>query len=82
MQAQQAFARLDQPASEWQALLLLAQASQNTGDKNAAREYAMRARDTLSKLEQRWGGENYKTYLSRPDIQRFRKQLEQISGSL
>ena len=82
MQAQQLFARLDQPASDWQALLIVAQASQNTGDKNAAREYAMRARDTLSKLEQRWGSDYYKTYLSRPDTQRFRKQLEQLSGTV
>ncbi len=81
LQAQEVFARLDQPASEWQALLIAAQASQNLGDKSAAREYAMRARDMLSKLEQRWGRENYNTYLSRPDIQRFRKQLEQLTGS-
>lgn len=81
MQAQQLFARLDQPASDWHALLILAQASHNTRDKNAVREYAMRARDTLSKLEQRWGSEYYKSYLSRPDTQRFRKQLEQLSST-
>ncbi len=46
-QAGEIFARLDQPASEWQALLIVAQASENTGDKTKAREYAMRARDTL-----------------------------------
>lgn len=81
LQAQEVFARLDQPASEWQALLIAAQASQNLGDKSAAHAYAMRARDTLSKLEQRWGSENYNAYLSRPDIQRFRKQLEQLTAS-
>jgi tetratricopeptide (TPR) repeat protein len=82
LQAEEVFARLGQPASEWQALLITGQASQNLGDKSAAREYAMRARDTLSKLEQRWGSENYNSYLSRPDVQRFRKQLEQLTGSV
>ena len=56
-------------------------ASQSLGDKSTARKYAMRARDSLSKLEQRWGSENYNTYLSRPDVQRFRKQLEQLTGA-
>ena len=82
LQAEEVFARLGQPASDWQALLIAAQASQNLGDKSTAREYAMRARDSLSKLEQRWGSENYNTYLSRPDVQRFRKRLEQLTGAV
>ena len=82
LQAEEVFARLGQPASDWQALLIAAQASENLGDKNHAREYAMKAKDTLSKLEQRWGSENYNSYLNRPDIQRFRKQLDQLTGSV
>jgi protein involved in temperature-dependent protein secretion len=82
LQAQQVCERLGQPASEWQALLLAAQASQNTGDKTKAREYAMRAKDTLSRLEQRWGSENYNSYLSRPDVQRLKKQLEQLAATV
>ncbi len=81
-QAAAVFARLGQQASEWRALLIAAQATQNSGDKNAAREYAMRARDTLSKLEQRWGSENFNSYLRRPDVQRLRKQLDQLLGSV
>ena len=80
LRAEEVFERLSQPASAWQALLIAAQASQNLGDKSAAREYAMRAKDSLAKLEQNWGKENYSTYLSRPDVQRFRKQLEQLTG--
>jgi hypothetical protein len=60
--------------------VIAAKSSQNLGDKIAARAYALRAKDVLSKLEQRWGHENYQTYLSRPDIKRFRKQLDQLSG--
>jgi len=81
LQAREVFARMDQPASEWLALLFAAQARQNLSDKNTARAYAMRARDTRSKLEQRWGSDNYNSYLNRPDIQRFRKQLDQLLGS-
>ena len=82
LQAEEVFARLGLPASEWRALLIAAQASQKQGDKSQAREYAMRARDSLSKLEQRWGSENYNSYLSRPDVQRFRKQLDQLAASV
>lgn len=80
--AAETFARLGQQASEWRALLLVAQATQHLGDKSAAREYAMRARDTLFKLEQLWGSENFNSYLRRPDVQRLRKQLDQLTGSM
>jgi uncharacterized protein HemY len=80
--AQEVFGRLGQPASEWRALLVAAQASQNLGDKIKAHEYVMGAKDLLAKLEQRWGSENYKSYLTRPDIQRFRKQLDRLSTSV
>ncbi len=79
-QASEVFMRLGQHASEWRSLVVAAQAAQNLGDKSKAREYAMRAKDSLAKLEQQWGGDNFKSYLSRPDIQRFRKQLDQLGG--
>ena len=82
LKAQEVFARLGQPASEWEALLIAAQASQYSGDKDGARTYAMRATDTFSKLEQRWGSENYQSYLRRPDIYRLRMQLEQLRVKL
>jgi serine/threonine protein kinase/Flp pilus assembly protein TadD len=81
LQAEQIFARLGQQASDWRALAIAALASQNTGDKTHAREYAMRAKDSLSKLEQRWNTESYHGYLSRPDIDRLRKQVEALTGS-
>ena len=81
LQAQQAFARLGQQASEWRAWSIAAQASQSMGDKTKAREYAVRATDLLPKLEQRWGRENYNSFLLRSDVQRFRRQLEQLSAA-
>jgi serine/threonine protein kinase/Tfp pilus assembly protein PilF len=80
-QAEEVFARLNQASLQWQALVLLAQASQNSGDKTRATEYAVRARDTLATLEQRWGSDNFNSYLNRPDIQVRRKQLAQLVGS-
>jgi tetratricopeptide (TPR) repeat protein len=77
-QAQETFKQLGQEASRWRALLLQASTSEKLGDKNAAREYALQAKESLAKLEQRWGSENYQTYLSRPDVQRYRKQLDQL----
>jgi serine/threonine protein kinase len=81
LEAQAIFTRLGQQASEWRSYLIVAQASQNSGDKSRAREYAVLTRDSLSKLEQRWGSEKYNGYLHRADIQRFHKQLEQLSAA-
>ncbi len=80
VQAAEVFGRLGQQASEWRSMVIAAQAGQNMGDKTKAREYAMRATDLLSRLEQRWGSENYQSFLSRSDIQRLRKQLDQLSA--
>jgi tetratricopeptide (TPR) repeat protein len=80
-QAAETFLRLGQEESAWRALTLAAQAWQNLGDKSKAREYALKARESHSKLEQRWNAESYKSYLSRPDIQRLRKQLDQLPSA-
>jgi len=80
LKAAEVYSRLGQAESEWRSLTLAAQATQNLGDKTRAREYAVRARDSLSKLEQQWGSDNYKSYLGRPDIQQLRKQLDQLNG--
>ena len=80
LQAQEVFARMGQLASEWRALLIAALALQNSSDKVRAREYSMRAKESLSKLEQRWAG-SHVSYLNRPDIARLRQQLVQLTGS-
>jgi len=81
LQAQEVFARLGQQASEWRGLAIAALAGEKLGDKTKAQEYALRANDSLGKLEQRWGKENYGAFLNRPDTQRMRKQLEQVAAS-
>jgi hypothetical protein len=82
LEAAGVFARLGQVASEWRALAIAAQASHNSGDKTRAREYAVRAKDLLSSLEQRWGKENYQSYMRRPDVERNWKQVDQIAATV
>jgi tetratricopeptide (TPR) repeat protein len=80
LQAQESFTRRDQHGGEWEAWVIAAGASRGMGDNGKAREYALRASESLSKLEQRWGTANFNSYLGRPDIQRFRKQLGELTG--
>ena len=75
--AQESFARFGQLDSEWRAWLIASQAKRRLGEDAAAREYASIAAARLSSLEQRFGVETYNGYLKRPDVQQFRKQLNQ-----
>jgi len=78
LEAQKMFARFGQHDSEWRALLIAARASDLTGNKSAARDYASRADALCAGLEQKWGKEAYEGYLRRPDIQNYRTQIAQI----
>ena len=81
LQAQEIFARGEQKESEWRAWLIAASGSQKGGEANKAHDYALKANEALSSLQQRWGTENYNSYLSRSDIQRLRKQLNEVTAS-
>jgi serine/threonine protein kinase/Tfp pilus assembly protein PilF len=78
LEAQQLFARFGQQDSEWPACLVAARASRSAGDTERAHDYALRAESLLSGLQQKWGGDNYNTYLNRPDVQFSRKQLSEL----
>jgi hypothetical protein len=78
MDAQQTFARLGKPDSEWLALLFAALARKGSGDTQQAREYASQADALLVGLQQRWGNDNYQSYLRRPDIQLHHNQLNEL----
>jgi len=81
LEAQQIFARAGRHDCEWLAWLIAARASKANGDSDKAREYATKAQDILSGIQQQWGNDNYNSYLNRPDVQLSRKQLsELISG--
>ncbi|HEU4770156.1 MAG TPA: tetratricopeptide repeat protein, partial [Pyrinomonadaceae bacterium] len=68
-QAQERFARGGQFESEWRAWLTVARANAQLGNKDQADLQLKRASDCRSRLEQQWGAEAFKQYLSRPDIQ-------------
>jgi serine/threonine protein kinase/tetratricopeptide (TPR) repeat protein len=77
-QAQERSHNLGKQDSEWRAMLLRARASYGSGDRSKASEFALQASTLLAGLEQRWGSENYKSYLARPDIKRYGNQLNEI----
>jgi serine/threonine protein kinase/Tfp pilus assembly protein PilF len=76
-EARESFARTGQLASEWRAWLVAARASLSLKDEAKAREYAASASRALSMLEEKWGTEVYNRYLTRPDVQYFRKRLNE-----
>lgn len=78
LQAQQTFARLGSRHSEWRAWLIAAQASRRQQDDTKVDEYAARAAGLLTALEKAFGAGEYSSYLSRPDVQRYRKQLDEL----
>jgi hypothetical protein len=55
--------------------LIAARSSQRLGQQTVTREYASNANTQFRNLEQEWGSEAYRGYLSRQDVQRFLKQL-------
>jgi serine/threonine protein kinase/Tfp pilus assembly protein PilF/predicted nucleic acid-binding protein len=69
VQAQERFARGEQLESEWRAWLIASKASAKLGDKDRSDEQLRKAMDARSKLEQQWGGDAFKRYTARPDIQ-------------
>jgi tetratricopeptide (TPR) repeat protein len=78
LESQELFARFGRQDYEWLAWLAAARVSHNMGDNQKARDYAMRAESLLSGLQQKWGGDNYNSYLNRVDVQFSRKQLSEL----
>ncbi|HEU4712896.1 MAG TPA: tetratricopeptide repeat protein [Pyrinomonadaceae bacterium] len=78
LQAQQTFARLGSRHSEWRAWLIAAQASRRQRDEPKVVEYATRAAGLLTALEKTFGTNDYNSYLSRPDVRQYRKQLDEL----
>ncbi len=73
--AQARFAKSGQQESEWRAWLIAGLASQRLNDSDKAREQLAQAQAVLAQLEQKWGAESFKLYITRPDIQVYQKQL-------
>lgn len=73
--AQVRFAAGGQQESEWRAWLIASQASERLNDRDKAREQLAQAKAVLSQLQQKWGVEAFKQYVTRPDIQVYYKEL-------
>jgi len=80
MKAQKGFLIGHRQESEWRAWLIAARASQRVGDYEAMRNCLSRANSSLSSLQETWGAEPFKNYLSRADIQLRYKQLNELSS--
>lgn len=78
LRATESFARAGQQDSEWRAWLVASRAAQRQQDMSHAREYSTRAAGILENLQQRWGTEAYNAYLTRPDVQNLRRQLNEV----
>jgi serine/threonine protein kinase/Tfp pilus assembly protein PilF len=76
------FANAGLSESNWRAWLIAGLASQKASDRDNAQLYLKNAAEGLSSLQQKWGAEVFKAYQARPDIQLYRRQLEQSSASL
>ncbi len=81
LKAQTFFTNAGLAESNWRASLIAGLASQKAGDRNNAQLYLKSAADGLSSLQQKWGAEVFKSYQARPDIQLYRRQLEQSSAA-
>ena len=67
--------------AEWRSWLWAARAENSLGHSPQAREDGQKASQLLAGLEQKWDSDNYKTYLSRPDIQDGRGQLARLAAA-
>lgn len=76
-QAQTFFSSSGMTESVWRTSVIAALASQKNLDRDNSQRYLKNANDTFASLEQKWGAETFKSYQARPDVQFYRKQLEQ-----
>lgn len=76
------FARAGQNNSAWQGHLLIGLAYLRDGDRDQARERLSRASEILKEFQTTLGPEASESYLSRPDIQLRRRQLDETLASV
>jgi tetratricopeptide (TPR) repeat protein len=74
LEAEEFFSQSGRLESDWRALVIAGKACRLAGDVAAARDFFARAAAQLTLLEESWG-EAAAGYLSRPDVQRLRREL-------
>ncbi len=73
------FAASSQRESEYLSLLSLAKISRANKDAVNSKKFAQQAMDIVSGLEHTYSAQQYKTYLSRPDVRDVSAQLVQLA---
>jgi serine/threonine-protein kinase len=68
---QAVFAKSKQRDSEWRSWLIESFASRDLANEGQQQESANRAQRVLATIEAEWGNDNYKTYLTRSDVDTF-----------
>src|SRR5215207_1910255 len=80
VRAAEIFTQFKSADSQWQALAVAGVAARRAGDMEAAREYFSRAASALAEYQQMLGAEAA-NYLSRPDVQWLRGELDGSAAS-
>jgi hypothetical protein len=73
------FSEMGKKESEWVSFLCLAKALRKSGDIPASRQAATQAQTVMSQIEREWGKDTFKTYASRPDIVRAKRDLATLT---
>jgi len=79
LQSKDYFVSAGQLDSGWRSWLIAAQASQQKGDKENAKGYALEALKILSQIQNDWGQEHFNNYLAKPDINFYFNQAEKLA---
>ena len=73
LEMQKSFVNSSSIPTAWRSFSIASQASSILKDVSKSQQYAARANELLAEIEKDFGAENYKSYLSRPDVQIYRK---------
>jgi serine/threonine protein kinase/lipopolysaccharide biosynthesis regulator YciM len=73
LEMQKSFTDSNNIPTQWRSFMLASRASAALKDASKSQEYAVRADELLPQIEKIFGSENFKSYLSRLDVQTYRK---------
>jgi tetratricopeptide (TPR) repeat protein len=68
------------PEMEWRCWWLSARATEGSGRKDEARDFAQKSSNLLAGLAQKWDPEDFRTYLTRPDVEFAKHQVTRMGS--
>jgi hypothetical protein len=81
LQAKDYFAAKGFVESAWLSCFIAAQASHQLGNPVKAKEFASESLSALNQLRNIWGEENFSVYLSKPNINFYFQQANELANS-